>query len=95
MVNLSKVRSLNNSSFFIQYHVFDFIFTTGMDVLFKALHKEYDIIILSAGYDDMIKLFLARHGLLNLVSKVFATPTTIASKIHTFRKKYLILKSLG
>ena len=51
-----------------------------MDVLFKALHKEYDIIILSAGYDDMIKLFLARHGLLNLVYKVFATPTTIASK---------------
>ena len=55
-----------------------------MDVLFKALHKEYDIIILSAGYDDMIKLFLSRHGLLNLVYKVFATPTTIAGKILFF-----------
>ena len=55
-----------------------------MDELFKALHKEYDIIILSAGYDDMIKLFLAKHGLLNLVHEVFATPTSIASKIHFF-----------
>ena len=56
-----------------------------MDELFKALRKEYDIIILSAGYDDMIKLFLAKHGLLNLVHEVFATPTSITSKIHFFK----------
>ena len=63
-----------------------------MDELFKALHKEYDIIILSAGYDDMIKLFLAKHGLLNLVHEVFATPTSIAGTYILECLKFMYLE---
>ena len=33
----------------------------GMDKVFELLSKDYDIIIISGGYDEMAKRFLSRY----------------------------------
>ena len=46
------------------------------EILLKS--KNYDIIILSGGFDDLIKTFLVKHDLLDLIKEVFAIPTTVS-----------------
>ena len=49
-----------------------------MDQLIKTLHKDHDILILSGGYDDLIKRFLAKYNLSHYIKELFAQPTSIA-----------------
>ena len=47
----------------------------GMDKLFELLFKDHDIIIITGGYDEMVKRFLSRYlYLLEMIPK-FLIPT--------------------
>ena len=49
----------------------------GMDKLFELLFKDHDIIIITGGYDEMVKRFLSRYlYLLKMIPK-FLIPTCI------------------
>ena len=48
-----------------------------MDKLMWHLAKDYDIIVITGGYSEMVRLFLDRFGMLGLVREIFAKPSTI------------------
>ena len=48
-----------------------------MHELLWNLSKDYDIIIITGGFEDMVTRFLNKYGILDLIKDIFAIPTLI------------------